>query len=58
MLHLTNAQDGEDLLLNIHHIVSIREDRGQVLIQVSTGVEYAVKESHDDIAKRHIWNRL
>ena len=58
MLHLTNAQDGEVLLLNVHHIVSVREDRGQLFIQTSTGVEYAVKETYEQIAKRDIWNRL
>ena len=58
MLHLTNAHDGEVLLLNVHHIVSIREDRGQVFIQTSTGVEYAVKDTYENIAKRDIWNRL
>lgn len=58
MLHLTNARDGEILLLNIRQIVSIREDQGQVLIQTSTGVEYAVKDTYENISKRDIWNRV
>lgn len=58
MLHLTNAQDGETLLLNIRHIVSIREEQGQVFIQASTGVEYAVKDTYENIAKRDIWNHM
>lgn len=58
MLHLTNAHNGEILILNIRHIVSLRKDRGQVLIQVSTGVEYAVEDSYEDISKRPIWENL
>jgi len=58
MLSLTNAQDGEILVLNVRHIVSIREHQAQVFVQVSTGVEYAVKDKYDNIAKRDVWNRM
>jgi uncharacterized protein YlzI (FlbEa/FlbD family) len=58
MIRLTNAQDGEALMLNIHHIVAIRESGKQVFILTTTGVEYAVKESSEKIGKLPIWKRL
>lgn len=58
MIALTNSVCGGVLMLNIHHIVSIREDRSQTLIQTSTGVEYAVEESIEEIGKRREWSAL
>lgn len=56
MLNMTNAQSGERLTINPKHVVAIREDRGQVFILTSTGVEYAVKEDYDQIGKSPVWN--
>lgn len=57
MIKLTNVS-GEKLVLNPAHVVAVREDKKQVFILTSTGVEYAVRESMEEVGEKPGWARL
>ena len=58
MINLTCARTGANILINIKHIVCVRELNGEVFIVTSPGIEYAVTEDAGYIGSRDIWNKL
>ena len=58
MLRLTNARDGGLLLLNPRHVVAVYEEKRQMFVLTTTGVEYAVKEDFNQLGKMHAWANI